>query len=119
MKQKPSLMLIRLVLSILVLSSSCDEDDAPAVIIKPDLIFYGLTASNQVIKYNANAAESPISTLNVTGLQSGETLMAIDFRPATGQLYGLGSASRIYTINLTSGLATAIGANPFTPAIGG
>ena len=63
--------------------------------------------------------DSPISTLSVTGLQSGETLMAIDFRPATGQLYGLGSTSRIYTINLASGLATAIGANPFTPAISG
>lgn len=119
MKQKPSLMLIRIVLSILVLSSSCDEYDDPAVIIKPDLIFYGLTTSNQVIQYNANAPESPISTVNVTGLQSGETLMAIDFRPATGQLYGLGSASRIYTINLASGLATAIGSNPFTPAING
>jgi Domain of unknown function (DUF4394) len=119
MKQKPSLMLIRIVLSILILSTSCDENDDPAVIIKPDLIFYGLTEANQVIQYNANAPESPISTLNVTGLQSGETLMAIDFRPATGQLYGVGSASRIYTINLASGLATAIGANPFTPAITG
>ena len=89
MKQKPSLLLIRIVLSILVLSSSCDEYDDPAVIIKPDLIFYGLTASNEVIQYNANAPESPISTLSVTGLQSGEMLMAIDFRPATGQLYGL------------------------------
>ena len=119
MKQKPSLMLIRIVLSILVLSTSCDENDDPAVIIKPDLIFYGLTASNQVIQYNANASEYPISTLSVTGLQSGEMLMAIDFRPATGQLYGVGSTSRIYTINLASGLATAIGANPFTPAING
>ena len=112
-------MLIRIVLSILVLSTSCDENDDPAVIIKPDLIFYGLTASNQVIQYNANAPEYPISTLSVTGLQSGEILMAIDFRPATGQLYGVGSTSRIYIINLASGLATAIGANPFTPAIGG
>jgi hypothetical protein len=119
MKQKPSLMLIRIVLSILVLSSSCDENDDPAVIVKPDIIFYGLTASNQVIQYNASAAESPISTLEITGLQSGETLMAIDFRPATGQLYGLGSASRIYTVNLASGVATAVGANPFTPAISG
>jgi len=119
MKQKPSLLLIRIVLSILVLSSSCAENDDPAVIIKPDLIFYGLTSSNQVIQFNANAPESPISTLSVSGLQSGEMLVAIDFRPATGQLYGLGSTSRIYTINLTSGLATAIGANPFTPAFSG
>ena len=52
-------MLIRIVLSILVLSSSCDEYDDPRVIMKPDLIFYGLTASNQVIQYNANATRFP------------------------------------------------------------
>ena len=30
------------------------------------------------------------STVTVTGLQAGETLKGIDFRPATGQLYGFG-----------------------------
>ena len=69
-------MLIRIVLSILVLSTSSNENDDPVVIIKPDLIFYGLTATNQVIQYNANAPEYPISTLTVTGLQSGEMLIA-------------------------------------------
>ena len=46
----------------------------------------------------------------ISGMQPGEALLAIDFRPATGQLYGLGSTSRLYTIDSTSGAATAIGA---------
>ncbi len=46
----------------------------------------------------------------VTNLQANETLVGIDFRPATGQLYGLGSSSRLYTINPASGAATAVGA---------
>ena len=33
----------------------------------------------------------------VTGLGAGETLVGIDFRPATGQLFGVGSGSTVYT----------------------
>ena len=35
----------------------------------------------------------------ITGLLGGETILGIDFRPATGALYGLGSTSRLYTID--------------------
>ena len=103
----------------LLLMIACDEDDYTAPIVKPDIIFYGLTSDNQLIQYNGNAPEIPIAAISVTGLQSGETILAIDFRPATGQLYGLGSTSRIYSINLSSGVATAAGSGPFSPAIDG
>jgi hypothetical protein len=55
----------------------------------------------------------------ITGLASGETLLAIDFRPATGQLYGVSSASRLYVINQNTGVARAIGAGAFSPAVAG
>lgn len=42
----------------------------------------------------------------VTGLQPGEAIVDIDFRPATGQLYGLSNASRLYTIDPATGAAT-------------
>lgn len=101
--------------------TSCDSDDDnnDPVVNKPDLEFYGLTATNGLVKYNANNSGTAISTTPVTGLQSGENLLAIDFRPATGQLYGLGSTSRLYIINTNSGAATAVSAAPFTPAIAG
>lgn len=38
----------------------------------------------------------------------GESLLAIDYRPLTGELYGLGSTSRGYRIAPT-GQATAVG----------
>ena len=48
-------------------------------------------------------------------MQPGETLLAIDFRPATGQLYGIGSTSRLYTINTATNQATQVGsAGAFT-----
>lgn len=51
----------------------------------------------------------------ITGLQGGETILGIDFRPANGTLYGLGSTSRLYTINPTTGAATQVGsAGAFT-----
>ncbi len=51
---------------------------------------------------------------NVTGLGSGESLVGIDFRPATGQLYGLSSGGKLYTLDTGTGAATAIGGNGAT-----
>ena len=45
--------------------------------------------------------------------------MGIDFRPANGALYALGSSSRIYTLNTSNGAATAIGTMPFTTLLSG
>ena len=108
-----------------ILFVSCGKDDDDVVvppttpIVKPNIVFYGLTNANQIIKYNANATQTPDAALAITGLQPSELLTSIDFRPATGQFYGLGSSSRLYTINLNSGVATALGASSFTPAITG
>jgi hypothetical protein len=59
-----------------------------------------------------------LRTVPITGLAQGETISGIDFRPRTGQLYGVSSASRVYTINSSTGVATAVGA-AFTPALNG
>jgi hypothetical protein len=107
-----------LALTSLIFLTNCKKDkDTP--VDKPDLVFYGLTSSNQLVTYNAKTPETTSASVAVTGLQTGETLLAIDFRPATGQLYGLGSTSRLYAINHLTGRATAIGTAPFTPAISG
>jgi hypothetical protein len=90
---------------------SCSDESGTGTS-KPDVEFYGLTSSNNLVKYNARNSGTVISTTAVTGLQAGESLLAIDFRPATGQLYGLGSTSRLYIINTNNGMATAVGA-PF------
>ena len=94
----------------------------PVVVVpntRPDVTFYGLTDNNMILRYNARNAEVAEVSLTVTGLPVGESLLSIDFRPATGQLYALGSTSRLYIINLVSGSATALGTAPFTPALNG
>ncbi|MEO5682354.1 MAG: DUF4394 domain-containing protein [Chitinophagaceae bacterium] len=91
---------------------------APAAM-RPDIIFYALNDNNQLARYNAQTAEMPEPSMNITGIPAGEKIISIDFRPATGQLYGLSSGSRLYSINLNSGAATPLGAASFTPAISG
>lgn len=49
------------------------------------------------------------SNMSISGLAAGDSIVGIDFRPATGVLYGLGSSSRLYTIDTTTGSATAVG----------
>jgi len=59
------------------------------------------------------------SSAALSGLQAGESILAIDFRPANGALYGLGSTSRLYSIIPSTGEATAVGSVPFSPALSG
>lgn len=60
------------------------------------------------------------SVTYVTGLQPGERIMGIDFRPANKKMYALGSSSRIYSINPDSGAAVVVGDGvPFEPALAG
>ncbi len=55
------------------------------------------------------------TSVAITGLQAGEFVVGLDLRPATGQLYALGSTSRLYTISPATGVATQVGsAGAFT-----
>jgi hypothetical protein len=70
---------------------------------------YAVDNAGNLVKFSATAPGSLMTVQPITGLIGGDTVLAIDFRPATGQLYALGSGSRLYTINLTTGAATKVG----------
>ncbi len=65
-----------------------------------------LTASNKLISFDRASPGTVRTTAAITGLQSGENLLGIDFRPADGQLYAVSSTGRIYVINGGTGAAT-------------
>ncbi len=121
MSKRFSSLLLLLAVPSLFFLTSCEDDpmEIPTPVVKPDIVFYGITSANNLVKYNANASGTVISNTSVTGLPAGEKIIAIDFRPATGQLYGLGNSSRLYVINYETGAATAVGTASFTPAISG
>ena len=71
-----------------------------------------LAANNQLLQFSASSPNSIISATTVTGLKAGDSLVGIDYRPATGQLYALaanGALGRLYTINPLNGAASAVG----------
>jgi hypothetical protein len=81
-------------------------------------VAWAVDGSNNLLAFNFSNMSTPVSKI-ITGLQSGETILGIDMRPATGQLFALGSTSRLYTLNMATGAATAISAAPFTtPLVG-
>lgn len=85
------------------------------IAIPTEAVAYSVDGSNNLQIFNPNNP-MPVSKA-LSGLQSGETILGIDFRPANGQLYALGSTNRMYTINLGTGAATAVGTSTFTTAL--
>lgn len=73
-------------------------------------VVYGLTSTNTLVSFDSATPGMVMSNVSVSGLSTGEVFRGIDFRPADGQLYGLSSNSRLYSINTATGAATAIGA---------
>lgn len=79
---------------------------------------YGITIQNNLFSFDSATPNNIQSAMFVTGLQSNEVITGIDFRPATGELYGVGSTGRLYTLNTTTGAATLVGSG-FAPVPSG
>jgi hypothetical protein len=79
---------------------------------------YGVTESNVLVRFNSATPGTILASVGITGLQIGEEILGIDFRPATGQLYALGSTGRLYTIDAPSGQALQVG-NPLPVSMNG
>jgi len=85
-------------------------------------LIYGIAAvgnATNLITWDSAAPNIPLSGGFVSGLQQNETIVGIDFRPSTGQLYALGTSSRLYTVNPATAVATPVGAVPFAPPLNG
>jgi len=82
---------------------------------------YGLTTDNRLIQFKRTDPSQVTADLPITGLMGNDSLLGIDFRPATGELWAI-STTRLYTIDRKTGVATdRTGGTPFAltgPAIG-
>jgi hypothetical protein len=90
-----------------------DDDTGPP----PSAKITALTTTNELVTFDSATSGNVSAPLPVTGLVAGEELVAIDRRPATGQLYGLTQQSRLYTIDETSGAASQVGTGQFSPSL--
>jgi hypothetical protein len=72
---------------------------------------FAVMPSKELVSFNVESPRQILTTVPITGLGSGEDILAIDFRPATGELYALGSLSRLYVLDTRTGVATQVGAS--------
>lgn len=84
---------------------------------KAELV-YGVTQGQSLVTWQSGAPGTILSGVAIMGLQANEIVHGIDFRPATGELFALGSFNRLYTINTVSGQATQVG-SPFALTLNG
>ena len=79
-----------------------------AVSLNADTLFM-TNSQNQLLRGDTNTPGSIMTVGSVSGLSAGENLVGIDFRPANGQLLGLGSSSRLYAIDINTAAAVSVG----------
>ena len=92
--------------------------------IAPAIIF-AIDNNNNLLVFDSATPNNITLSTPITGLvAAGEKVQAIDFRPATGELYALGiedtvgtDTGRLYTINTLTAVATQVGAAPFSTTL--
>jgi len=80
---------------------------------------FALNGRNMLIRIDTNTPGFTDDNKLIRGLQPGESILGIDFRPAIGRLYGLGSQSRLYVIDTATGVASAVGTAAFATPLEG
>jgi hypothetical protein len=83
---------------------------------------FGVTQQDILLTWDSSSPNAIQSGIAITGLAQNETIQGIDFRPATGQLYAIGSHSNLYVINPATGAATQVNGganNPLNPPLNG
>ena len=83
---------------------------------------FGLTSDAKLVSFVPTAPGTLGLDVAISGLDYGDSPLGIDFRPADGKLYLVGSIGRLYTVDTATGAATRVANlsaasgddNPFT-----
>src|SRR5258708_4511962 len=85
---------------------------------------YGILPTTTLSRFDIAAPASIQSSVASSGLQFGENIVGIDFRPGTGQLFAIGvidngatDTVRLYRINPLTGVGTQVGASAVSSTI--
>lgn len=100
---------VALALSSLVLGGCLSDDNN--ISLSAGNVFV-LTSNGQLASFNRTEPGVIRTSVPISGVMSGDTLLGMDFRPRDGQLYAIartspGNGGRLYTINTNTGAATA------------
>lgn len=82
-------------------------------------LVYAVTATNELISFNAGQPGKLLSHKPLIGLQPNENVAGIDYRVAKGMLYAVGTGNRLYLIDTGTGAAKQVGTEPFAISLSG
>lgn len=98
------LLAVGLLLGAVMLTAGC-EMERPA---------YALTSTGRILGFDTAQPTKIDTEVRVTGLGADESLIQLDYRPATNSYYGLTSKARIATVDPKTGAVSVIGDTAFT-----
>ncbi len=82
-------------------------------------LVYGVTENQTLISFDSSAPTTILSGVAIWGMAANEQVRGLDFRPATNELYALGSFSMLYKINAMTGMAMQVGSGTFAHTLNG
>jgi hypothetical protein len=77
-----------------------------------------IAGPDTIVTFDSASPGTIRNTIAVTGLQAGESLVAIDLRPLNGILYAVTDLERVFIIESCSGVAIPTGASFVNPLLG-
>ncbi|MVN87334.1 DUF4394 domain-containing protein [Deinococcus sp. HMF7620] len=90
--------------------ASCTRTPTPVAPVAPiGQLVYGLTASGQLVTFGLDNANASLTTVSVSGIGNGETLVDLDVRNTDNRLYGFSNTGTVYRFNVTAGTTTVTG----------
>ncbi len=104
--------------AITLLFSACDTP-MPTLPAVQGRVVYGIDGNNNLIRFGSLSPQQVTNSFPISGLQPGEIILGIDFRPNDGRLFSMSNMNRIYVLDTLSGTAQQIGVTAFNPALNG
>lgn len=103
-------------LALLAGCAATQPPEVPGPPAKEEIV--AVTASNQLLRFNAGQPQKVRDSKPLMGLPAGEKIIGIDYRVAYGKLFALGASGQLYRIDAASAAVTTIGAPAALPAEG-
>ena len=75
---------------------------------RDDRMFYATNTAGKLLRFNSDNPRK-LRSKQITGLPMGVSIKGIDFRPASGDLYALGSDRVVYRLNPRTAIAVPEG----------
>jgi hypothetical protein len=71
-------------------------------------LLHAVTVDNRILTFHSSDPGTILNDVAIGGLAGGETVLDIDFRPATFEVFGVGNTGIIHRIDPMSGMGTGV-----------